>query len=658
METPSASNRRSTIIVANALAAAQWEMYLAADQIRGSAFAWETPPIRSYAAWIDELWLEHADARGPALTPHQSAALWRRVVADSADGNELIGHAGAAEWAADAWRLLHAFRLDPAAQRAAANEIDYRAFLGWCRRYREWLDANGWIDRAELETALAERVMQSGKIAIADLGQLDPARAELFAQLAARGAAIEQVSAPEVTGERRAVRLADAADELRAAFAWAKQRLDSQPLARVALVLPRSSTHYEDVGRVAAAELGERGAEICWNEEGMIGADPALGAALDALRLAGGNAPYATFGRWLRSPFFTMPAEERFARARIDAELRTELRSQLPFQAAYRCGVRELVAERAPHSARALAAALDTFGGTRRATPTRWADLWARFLHALGWQPPSAPAALQGWQGGLEELGRLTPIVGEISLDAALTELGRVLGRTRPATLPVRGVHVLGHIDDVGPGYQAVWVKGFTDAAWPESARSNPLLPLRLQRAHGMPYCSPRDAHGRSERALERLVRLSPALVVSWPARLYDYDTEPSPAIRLWPSLGAPAIEALKKARAKNEAARETVLDVAPPFVGGRVAGGASRSLAGRRVVRSAPSARTVSARGRSSHSASACHRVCEASQPTAPLNAFSRTCRSWPRSRRKRTMWLRASRARSTDCSAALADT
>jgi len=548
-------------------------MHVAAEQIRGSASAWETPPIRSYAAWIDELWLEHADERGPALTPNQSAALWRDVVANSADGHELIGHAGAAEWAADAWRLLHRFRLDPAAQRAAANEIDYRAFLSWCRRYRERLDANGWIDRAELEAAVAERVTASGKIVLADFAEIDPARAELFAQLTERGATVERVSAPAIAGVRRSVRLADAADEIRAAFAWAKRQLDARPFARIALVFPRSSRH-DEVERAATAELGERAADFCWKEGTTLGANPALGAALDALELASGDAPYATFGRWLRSPFFAMPREERFTRARLDAELRSELRSQLSFQAAYRCGVRELLAERAPHSAHALATALATLGSARRATPTRWASTWARFLEALSWQPPAASTALQGWQGSLEELGRLTPIVGEISLHAALAELKLILERARPDTLPVRGVHVLGHVDDVGPGYDAVWVAGFTDAAWPEPAHGNPLLPLRLQRAHAMPYCSPRDAEVRSEQALERLVQRSAELVVSWPARLYDYETEPSPAIRPWPTLEPQYIEGLKTARAVTAAARQTLPDVAPPFVGARVAGG------------------------------------------------------------------------------------
>jgi RecB family exonuclease len=251
------------------------------------------------------------------------------------------------------------------------------------------------------------------------------------------------------------------------------------------------------------------------------------------------------------------------------------MRAQLKFRAAYRCGVRELLAERAPGSARTLTAALAAISGVPLATPSRWAHLAARFLGELGWQAPRTGIVLTGWQSALDELAKLTPIVGEISLESALTELGRILQRTAPPVLPLHGVHVLDHVEDVGPGYDGVWVTGFTDNVWPEPPRGNPLLPLGLQRSRGMPYSSPRDAQLRSARALDRLVRRSRELVVSWPARVYDYETEPSPAIRDWQPLTAETLGALTAAPAVPTAARETLDDRAPPLAGTLVAGGA-----------------------------------------------------------------------------------
>ncbi len=571
-EYASALAERSTIVVTHALAAQQWELHLAARSIDSGTHAWETPPLLSYSAWLEELWLEHGDERGPALTANQSLALWKRVVAESDESGELIGHVGAAEWAAGAWQLLHRWNIDVAAQRASVTQVDYRAFLAWSRRYRALLDAHGWVDRAELEAALAARPVAPRHLVLADLTESYPARTALLTRLSAQGAAIEEIATPAVTGERRAARLADAAEELRAAFTWAGRHLDENPRARVAIVVPAAARRQSEIERIAATELGDRAP--CWSEGRTLAQDPTVGAARDALALASAHASYATFGRWLRSPFFAAARAEQFARSRLDADLRGELRSQLSFQAAYRCGVKELLEQRAPESAGALAAALAGIAGHRRATPGRWAHLAARFLADLGWLPPANRAALLAWQSTLDELARLTPIVGEISIDEALAEIARLTERATPAALPVRGIHVLRHIDDVGPGYDAVWATGFTDVAWPEPPHGNPLLPVFLQREHGMPYSSPGDAHERSARSLERLVRRSRELVVSWPARVYDYETEPSPAIADWPALGAAELDGLTRSRAVRAAPRETVADAAPPLAGGRLAGG------------------------------------------------------------------------------------
>jgi probable DNA repair protein len=393
----------------------------------------------------------------------------------------------------------------------------------------------------------------------------------LFAALTARGSLLEPLAVPVASGSRHAARLADAADELRAAFTWAARRLAARPAARLAVVVPTAARRAQELERLAA----QLPPELCWTGGGMLAAEPPLGAALDALSLAAAHSPYAAFSRWLRSPFFAAARAEQLARARLDAELRGDLRSQLSFQSVYRCGVAELLESRAPLSARGLSAALATVAGVRRATPSRWANLFARFLTALGWQAPAARPVLLAWQGTLDELARLTPIVGEISLDSAVAEVARLLERTMAAALPIHGVHVLAHIDDVGPGYDGVWVTGFTDSAWPEPPHGNPLLPIALQRAHGMPYSSPQDAQVRSARALERLVGRSKELVISWPARVYDYETEPSPAIRDWPLLGAEEFAAVSASHS-HAAARETVADDPPPLPGPRVAGGTS----------------------------------------------------------------------------------
>jgi hypothetical protein len=89
-----------------------------------------------------------------------------------------------------------------------------------------------------------------------------------------------------------------------------------------------------------------------------------------------------------------------------------------------------------------------------------------------------------------------------------------------------------------------------------------------------MPGCTPQDARARSARALERLARRVATLVASWPARVFDYETEPSPALRDWGELGTAEL-AFEKPRAFAARARETVADRAPPLAGAELHGGA-----------------------------------------------------------------------------------
>jgi hypothetical protein len=68
---------------------------------------------------------------------------------------------------------------------------------------------------------------------------------------------------------------------------------------------------------------------------------------------------------------------------------------------------------------------------------------------------------------------------------------------------------------------------------------------------------------------LDRLSRRVTTLVASWPARVYDYEAEPSPALRDWPDLDVP-----EPPRTRAEHARETVADRAPPLGAAELRGG------------------------------------------------------------------------------------
>lgn len=568
---PSGRGDRTAILVATARAARQWEAVLAADSLARDAAAWLTPAVSSFGAWTEQLWLDGPAGRTPPLTPAQAGALWRRVVSESSAAVELVGHAGAAEWAAAAWELLASWRIDAAALRASPDDRDYRAFLDWCSRYRAVLAYHGWIDRAGLPAALLEVALPQlpAELVLAELDEAPPAGRALLERVAAAGTRIVEWRAPRRDGRARRVRLADAAGELGAAAVWARERLRRDPRERLAVVVTGLAERRAEVDR-AFADLGAA--------QGVLSALPAIGAAVTGIELTTGRATFGTLSRWLRSPFFA-PAggEDLAARARLETELRSAIAAKLPFRAAYRAGgLAEHLRRTSPPIADALTNAFAELGLARRATPSGWARLWQRALAALGWQPlgDALDLAWLGWQAALDDLGRLTPILGDVGPEHALGELERILDRPLPTALPLAGVHVFSHVDEVGPGYAAAWITGFTDAGWPEPQRANPLLPRALQRAHGMPWSTPQDTSARSARSLDRFLRFVPDVIVSWPGRLYDYETEPSPAIASWPEIAEPELPPTHRERPAPRA-RESLEDPAPPLLGHRIRGGA-----------------------------------------------------------------------------------
>ena len=255
-----------------------------------------------YASWLEGLWLAGAESHSAPLTPGQSRALWRRVIAESSEADELIGQDGVADWAAAAWDLLQRWRIEPGAERAGAGQLDYRALLSWCRAYRERLDAHGWIDRAELEKRLATAPPRSAPPAVmTDLAESHPARDALLKSLETAGATIGHETAPTVRGRQRTARLADAVDELRAALVFAQRVVTGTPTARVAVVVAGLAERQSEVARLIGTTFGETGDVPVWNGGQPLGHDAAIGAAFNALTLLSARTPYAAFGRWLCS---------------------------------------------------------------------------------------------------------------------------------------------------------------------------------------------------------------------------------------------------------------------------------------------------------------------------------------------------------------------
>ena len=589
----------AAVVTAGGIAARQVGSHLARRHLEDGRSAWLAPNVLTYRDWATALWRTCLDdGSRQLLSPGQVDALWRRVIEESESGLEgLPGNLHISAWAREAsqrrrdWNIdfddLHAFRDDP----------DCRALLRWERAYRQALDDAGWLDPVDAVNALAARAPspgggESASVVWADLTPT-PVQSRLAERLRIAGYRCSDWTPPARNRRCRRVRLADAAEEVGAAAAWAVARLAREPRRRVAIVVPGLAARRDEVvgvledtlspGRSRLGAGAGPGQIVCLQGQSTAMDDPVIGAAMNALELFGGAGDFRVLSRWLRSPFFA-GADDADARCMLETQLRSHISSQMTFLDAFRSGgLAARIRAALPALAAELEAAVSLMSAQpRRATLTNWVTAWRRVLAELGWGGGESVVP-EDWESALNDLMLLTPILGRLDLGDALVELERILGRPRRlGAVPLYGVFLLANPEDVGPGYDAAWVCGLTDTQWPQAPQPVPLLPLALQRGHGMPWATPAAALEQSRAMLRRLVDRVPDVVLSSPETVHEHPVQPSPLILSWPQVEEADLAGARKRRSReaapDENRLETRADPVPP-VETRLLGGGIGTL-------------------------------------------------------------------------------
>lgn len=585
----------TSVVTPDGIAARQVESYLARQHLEDGRSAWLTPNVLSCTDWATALWRRYLDdGSRQLLSPGQVDALWRRVIDES--GTALQGSPGyrhVSAWAREAsqrrrdWNVdfndLYAFRDDP----------DCRALLRWERAYRDALDDAGWLDPGDAVDALAARApspadIGSGSVVWADLA-LSPVQSRLAQQLQKTGFKCSDWAPAACNLQSRRVQLADEAQEVRVAAAWAAARLARERLQRVAIVVPGLETRRDEVvnaiedtlspERTGLGARADRREIVCLQGRPTAMDHPMVGAAVNALELFGSAGDFRVLSRWLRSPFFSTP-DSADSRCMLETQLRSRISSQMSFMDAFRSGgLAKRIRAAIPVLADELEAAVSLMASQpRRATLTTWVSVWRRLLAELGWGSDDT-AVPEDWESALNDLMLLTPILGRLEVRDALAELVRILERPqRLGAMPLYGVFLLSDPADVGPGYDAVWVSGLTDTQWPQASQPVPLLPLTLQRSHGMPSATPAAALEQSRVTIRRLVNRVPEVVLSSPESVHEHSVWPSPLILSCTLVTEADLLGSRARRSRrvvpDDSRLETRADPVPPVGARRLRGG------------------------------------------------------------------------------------
>ena len=480
------------------------------------------------------------------LDPLSATLLWerclRRRVAD-----DVLNFNGVVRQSVQTWQRLREWDVPVSALLSTAGTEDERLFASTAADYSDLLQSNNWTDAGDFSPVLATLISSSPGIApdrlvLAGFDRVSPSVRRVLNALEYAGCVIDIRPMADRSRHATLHSYPDADAEHRAAGQWARQQLERNPEAKIAIVSPALEEDAEDVARqvreglVPGWQFGDSAHRAAANlSYGRRVADyPAVAVALQWLRWSCHGLVGEEISVLLRSASLGVP--EMGGRSRIERELRTHADRawrQTDWLACFSpldesadaklfCGAVAAAVE--------LAADVDN---TPRA-PTAWVQVVDKLLEMAGW--PGAEARdsaeyqlVNRWRTLLNDFGKLDTVTSEMSWREAVARISALAADT--VWQPDRGpgsVAVLGVLEAWGMEFDGIWMCGMDAARWPAPSRPMPYASRQLQRERDMPDATPADTLAFTQRLFSMLSGAAPDCVMSYAETRQDAELTPS----------------------------------------------------------------------------------------------------------------------------------
>ncbi len=539
---------------------------------------WSTPDILPLEAFLKRLWSNHVWSSGPSTTlldPLQEQVVWEQAIRESPAGDSLLRLPETARQAMEAWQLMQAYRL-PLDGRFEASD-DWSAFASWSRAFRERCAANNWLEAARLADVVADLVRRGelpmpANLFLAGFDELTPQQSDLFRALGAK----TELETDRYQSEPERWILRDSTEETRAAAAWARRLLEQDPSAQIGVIVPNLTSSRGKMDRIFRETLDPASTFDDHERSFHVSLGPALDrysvvrAALLMLEFASGVLALPRAGMLLRSPFLGGAATEWTKRAQLDSKLRRDgvwdVSPALLRDHADKCPLLERLLRKFEKQRRQL---------VPQQPASKWSRDFSELLGALGWPGDRTLSSreyqvVEKWHGLLSSLATLDAAMPPIRFAQALSRL-QELAAALPFQVENEGapIQIMGLLEASGLRFDHLWIMGLHDEALPSAANPNPFLPISMQREHQLPHSSAERELEFAVKLMDRLLRSSAQIVLSYPATEGDRTLGPSPLVAggRWLVAGESVVQSewVRKMRANVEI--EELHDEAGPQV-------------------------------------------------------------------------------------------
>ena len=528
-----------TVLVPNTeLAAALADAVDRSHQASGRHI-WPTPRIRDFGGWLKDRHVgrQLIDSTLPrCLSDAEERELWRDAVLGSDLGQRFLEPLGAARAARSARRATHEYGIPMGAIAADGGE-EASIFVEWSARFAQRCRDLKCVTADELLGSAVEEGGAGGAVDADGGANVAWIESPLWRPVARgwlerhAGAPLAPLRATRDTRYAKAqiLRAEAPAAELASIAEWARGHLAMREDFRAWICVPDLAQRRSELIDAFDAALAPHRFAL---HEGDAGAPYAVAggttladyapvrSALGLLSAASGRIPFARFSALLRAPELCESPFEASAAACLDVALRSCAPAEAPLAEWLKLAERvERAQQLRPVMALArIAAALKALAGlTGSHLLSRWLSIWISAFESAPW------SFRHRWSSGeYQSAERFRELLATIALgDASFGSQSRtsaesILRRAARDTpfqvqTGVPPIWVSGQWMDPWLDYEGLWVASCDEAHWPPPVEPLPLLPVRLQRQHGVIAASMesqlRYAENLQRRWLERANR-------------------------------------------------------------------------------------------------------------------------------------------------------
>lgn len=546
----------------------------ARSQIAAGVERWQPLNALTLKQWLDTV-IQDALLCGEIATDQlpqrvldatEERLLWERTIEASLAQEvlkDLFDTGGMASAAAEAHALMQGWGIQ-ASTLLASDQLsaETRQFLHWREAFQNICNKENWLETvrytdsqiAALAKGVGRLTVKYPKIHYAGFDRIDLQQQRLFDVLSAQGIRVErwQIAAIQ-RAEPMQIKLPDQEAECRAAVAWAAEQLQTNPEARLAIVVPELAALHErlenlldDALHPAAIQASQAELPRCYDFSlgQALSAQPLVAMAMALLQLCGRRrrVTQEDFGHLLLNRYWSADMTEADARAQFDAQLRRKLPQTISLNRI--TSFAEHLAT-VPKLAANLHAAISLLDAQAKAAlPSDWVAMLRQLLDALGWPGERSLSshefqAQQAFYEALDSLSRLDALLGQMSLANIVKHLTQSCREQifQARTLGDPPLQILGLLEAPGQALDAVWVMGMNDHIWPPQPRPNPLLPANVQRNAGTPNADCQVQTEFAQAIHQRLIQSAPLLIFSWAEKEADRMLRISPLIANYPAL-------------------------------------------------------------------------------------------------------------------------